>query len=89
MYLEMKIWNLDREAQINKFVIGKGAAVAAKAEKELEIAKFKAGKLSGVVTKLQRRLDSFQDLRINGSDQPPPLESGSYNSWGPGPGPGR
>ena len=44
---------------------------------------------SGVVTKLQRRLDMLEDLRSDGSDRPPPLESGSDDSWGPGPVPGR
>ena len=67
----------------------KSAAVAAKAQKELDIAKFEAGKLSGVVTKLQRRLDRLEDPRSDGSDRPLPLESGSDDSWGPGPDPGR
>ena len=89
VYLERKIWNLEREAQINKIEIGKSAAVAAKAQIELDIAKFKAGKLSGVVTKLQSRLDRLEDPRSDGSDRPPPLELGSNDSWGPGPDPGR
>ena len=89
MYLKRKIWSLEREAQINTIEIGKSAAVAANAQKELDIAKSEAGKLSGVVTKLQRRLDRMEDLRSDGSDRPPPLESGSDDSWGRGPDPGR
>ena len=89
MYLKRKIWNFERKAQINKIEIGKSAAVAAKAQRELDIAKFQAGKLSGVVTKLQRRLDRLEELRYDGSQRPPPLESGSDDSWGPGPDPGR
>ena len=37
-------------------------------------------KAERVVTKPQRRLDRLEDLRINGSDQLPPLESGSDDS---------
>ena len=50
VYLKKTIWNLEREAQINKIEIGKRAAAAAKARKDLHIANFEAGKLSGVVT---------------------------------------
>ena len=89
VYLKRKIWNLEREAHINKIEIGKSAAIATKAQKELDIAKLKAGKLSGVVTKLQRRLDGLEDLGSDGSERPPPLEWGSDDSWGPGPDPGR
>ena len=88
MYLKRKIWSLEREAQINKIEISKSAAVAAKAQKELDIAKFEAGKLGGVVIQLQRRVDRLEDLESNGSDRPPPLESGSDDSWGPGADPG-
>ena len=84
MYLKRKIWNLEREAKINKIDIGKTAFVAAKAQKKCDIPKLKAGKLIGVVTKLQERLDRLEDLRSDGSDRPPPLESGSHASWGPG-----
>ena len=89
MYLKRSILELEREATINKMEIGKSAAVAAKAQKELDIAKFAAWKLSGVVTKLQRRLDRLGDLRRYSSDRAPALESGSADSWGPGPDPGR
>ena len=67
----------------------RSSPVTAKAQKELDIANFEAGKLSSVVTQLQRRLDRLEDLRSHGSDRPPPLESCSDNSWGPGPDPGR
>ena len=80
MYLKRRIWELEREARINNIEMGKSAAVAAKAQKELDIAKFEPRKLSGVVTRLQRRLDRLEDLRRDGSDRPPPLESGSGNS---------
>ena len=79
-YLKMKIWNLEREAQINKIEIGKSAAVAAKARKELDIPNSAAGTLSVVVTKLRRRLDRLEDLKSDGSNRPPPLESGSDDS---------
>ena len=42
MYLKRKIWNLEREAQINEIEVGKSAALATKAQKELDIAKFEA-----------------------------------------------
>ena len=80
---------MELEAQINEIQIGKCAAVAAKAQKEVDITKFEAGKLSRVVSKLQRRLGRLEDLRSNGSDQLPPLESGTDDSRGPGPYPGR
>ena len=57
MYLKRKIRSLEREAEINKIVISKSAAVATKPQKELNIAKFKARKVRGVVSELQRRLD--------------------------------
>ena len=88
MYLKRKIWDLECEAQINKIEINKNAAVATKAQKELDVAKFEARKLSGVVSKVQKRLDTFEDLMSNRSDRLPALDSGSDNSWGPGPGPG-
>ena len=84
VHLKRRIWDLEREAQINKIEIGKNAAVAAEAKEELDIAKFEARKLSGVVSRLQRRLDRLEDLRSEGSNRPPPLESGSDDSWGPG-----
>ena len=89
VYLKRRFWKLEHEAKINKIDIGKSAAVASKNQKELDIAKFEARKLSGVVTKLQRRLDRPEDLRSHGSDRPPPLASGSADSWGPGPRPDR
>ena len=91
MYLQKKIRNLEREAQFNKIEINKSAAVATKAQKELDVARYKAGKLSRVVTELQRRLEGLENLRSrsNGSDQSPTLESGSDDTWGPRPGPGR
>ena len=89
LYLKRRIWDLEREAQINKIEINKSAAVAAKAQIELDISTFLAQKLSCVVTKLQRRLDRLGDLRSDGSDRPPPLESGSDDNWGPGPDQGR
>ena len=35
VYLQRRIWNLEREAQISKIEIGKSAVVATKAQKEL------------------------------------------------------
>ena len=87
--LKRNIWSLEREARINKIEIGKSAAIAPNAKRELDIAKFKAGKLNSMVTKVQTRLDRLEDLRSDGSDRPPPLESGSDDSWGPGPDLGR
>ena len=52
VYLNRRIWELEREANIKNIEIGKSAAVFAKAEKELDIAKFEARKLSSVVTRL-------------------------------------
>ena len=80
---------LEREERINKIEISKSAAVAAKAQKELDIAKLETGKLSGVVTKLYRSPDRLGHLRSHESDRLPPLESGSEDSWGPGPSLGR
>ena len=80
---------MEREARISKIEIGRSSAVAAKTQKQLDIPKFKAGKLSGVGTKLRRRLDRLEDLRSDGTDRPPPLESGSDDIWAPGPDPGR
>ena len=88
-YLKRNIWTLERGGQINKIKIRKSAAVAPKAQKELDIPNLGAGKLSSVVTKLQRRLNRLEDLRSDGSDWPPPLESRSDDSWGPGPDTGR
>ena len=94
MYLKRKIWNLKREARINMIQISKSALLTPKSQRKLDITKFEAGKLSGVVTKLQRRLDRLENLmssesdrRSSRSDPPPPLESDSENSWGPGPEP--
>ena len=44
--------------------------------------------MSSVVTNLQSTLDRPVDLWSDGSDRLPPSESGSDNSWGPGPNPG-
>ena len=87
VYLKRRIWVLEREVQINQIDIGTSAAVTARTQ--LNIAKFKAGKLSGVVTKLQRMLAGPEDLRRDRSDRPPPLESDSDDSLGPGPDPPR
>ena len=89
MHLKRNMSTLEREAQISKFEIGKSDAVATEALNELDIAKFDAGKLAGVLIELQRRLDRLEDVRSNYSDRVPRLESGSDDSWGPGPGPGR
>ena len=85
LYLKRRISDLQRKAQINKIESSQIAAVASVARKELDIARLEAGKQSGVVTKLHRRLDRLQELRSNGSDKPPALDSGSDDSWGPGP----
>ena len=77
VYLNRKILNSEREAQINKIKIGKSAAVDAKAQREMDIACLKARKLSGVVTKLYKRLGRLKDLRSNRSDRPP------LGSWAP------
>ena len=89
MYLKRKIWNSECQGQISKPEIDKSAAIGAKAQKEPEIARYEAGKLSGVVTKLHRKMNRLEDLRSDGSDRPPPLESGSHDSWGPCPDLGR
>ena len=51
--------------------------------------KFEAGKLSSVVSKLQRRLNRLEHPKIKGSDRPSHLQSGSDDTWVPGPGPSR
>ena len=89
MYLKRKVGNLEREAQINRIEIKKSAAVAMKARKRLVITKYETERLSGVVNKLQTILNSLEDLSSDQSDQPTPLESGSDNSWAPGPGPSK
>ena len=80
VYLRMKIWNLQREAQINKIEISKSAPVATKAQKELDIAKFKAKKLSSVVGEPHRRGNRLEDLRSNGRDRLRPLDWGSLGT---------
>ena len=96
MYLKRKIWNAEREVQINKMENSRSATVATKGQKALKIVTGGAGKLSRVVSELPRRLDRREDLSSNisdrrsiGSDRLPPLESGADESWGPGPDPGR
>ena len=80
VYLKRKIGNLEPEAQINKIEIGKSATIAAKAPKKLDNSELEGVKLGGLVTKLQRKLDRLEDLRSDGSDLLPPLESGSDDS---------
>ena len=66
MYPKRKIWNLEREAQINKIERIRSAAVATKPQKELDIAKLKPEKLREVVTTLQRTLNRLENLRSSG-----------------------
>ena len=78
-----------RELDIAKIEMFKGAKVATATQRELDIARSETRQLNKVISGLQQRLDVLEGRGSVGSDHPP-LESGSSDDgWGPGPGPGR